>query len=65
MAEAVVTAFRPVIGQKHPIVEVCLVPSSGGRFEVSVDEELVFSKAATHQHTTDEYIIGQVRARMK
>jgi selenoprotein W-related protein len=30
--------------------EIRLVPSSGGRFEVSLDDELVFSKAALDRH---------------
>jgi selenoprotein W-related protein len=27
-----------------------LVPSSGGRFEVTLDDELIFSKAELHRH---------------
>jgi predicted Rdx family selenoprotein len=42
-----------------------LLPSSGGRYEVTVDEDLVYSKAATGVHTTNEYIVEQVRARLK
>ncbi len=56
--------FRPVIGQPHPIREIGLVPSSGGRFEVSIDGELVYSKKATGAHPTDQQIIDEVRARL-
>jgi selenoprotein W-related protein len=36
--------------QEIPDVEVRLVPSSGGVFEVSVDGNLVFSKKALRRH---------------
>jgi len=42
-----------------------LIPSGNGRYEVTVDDELIYSKAATGIHTTNEFIIGQVRARLK
>lgn len=38
-----------------------LLPSHGGRFEVTADGNLVFSKAATHEHTTNEFVINKVR----
>jgi len=41
------------------------VPSGGGRFEVTIDSELIYSKAATGQHTTNDFVIKQVRARLK
>lgn len=59
------TAFRPVIGHPHPIEELVLLPSSGGRFEVTADGELLFSKKATQTHTTNDYVIGLVRARLE
>ena len=34
--------------------EVRLIPSRGGVFEVSVDEELIYSKAATGRHADYE-----------
>jgi selenoprotein W-related protein len=64
MAESLVQTFRPVVGDAHPIQEIVLIPSAGGRFEVMVDDELIYSKAATGQHTTNEYIVEQVRQRM-
>lgn len=32
------------------VAEIILVPSEGGRFEISVDEKLVFSKLALQRH---------------
>jgi selenoprotein W-related protein len=60
-----VTTFKPLMNEPHPIAEIVLIPSKGGRFEVTVDGELVFSKAATGQHTTNEFIVEQVRSRLK
>jgi selenoprotein W-related protein len=42
-------------------VSVQLIPSSGGRFEVTVDDHLVYSKAATGRHPEP----GQVLRRIK
>lgn len=64
MAETLVTRFKPAIGQPHPIEEIVLVPSSKGRYEVTIDGELVYSKAATGMHTTNEFIVEQVRSRL-
>ena len=65
MAEALVTTFRPLIGQKHPIETITLIPSGNGRYEVTIDGVLVYSKAATGKHTTNDFVIEQVRARLK
>ena len=50
MAE-LLEAWAPVIGR------ATLVPSSGGRFEVTLDGELIFSKAALDRHASP----GEVR----
>jgi selenoprotein W-related protein len=42
--------------------EVELVPSHGGRFEVSLDGKLVFSKKATGRFPEDGEVDGLVRA---
>jgi selenoprotein W-related protein len=34
----------------HEIESFNLIPSSGGRFEVTVDGELIYSKLATGRH---------------
>lgn len=58
-------AFKPLLGTAHPVQEVVLIPSSGGRFEVTIDGDLVYSKAATGKHTTTEYIVDQARKRLR
>lgn len=64
MAEALVTAFKPTIGKAHPIETITLVPSGNGRYEISLDDELIYSKAETGEHTTNEYIIARVREKL-
>lgn len=41
-----------------------LVPSSNGRFEVTVDDELVFSKADLGRHAEAGEVAGLVRDRL-
>ena len=65
MTETLVNTFKPIIGGRHPIQSVQLIPSSNGRFEVTLDDQLVYSKAATGKHTSNEYIVEQVRARLR
>ena len=64
MAEALITTFKPVVGRKHPVEQIVLIPSGNGRFEVMINDELVYSKAATGEHTTNEYIIQKARMRL-
>ena len=64
MAEEIITKFRQRMGVPHPIEELRLLPSDGGRFEVTIDGELVYSKAATGEHTTSEHIVGLIRERL-
>jgi len=64
LAEALITTFKPVLGKEHPIERIILIPSGNGRYEVTIDDELVYSKAATGQHTTNEYIIQKARVRL-
>jgi selenoprotein W-related protein len=48
-----------------PIVETIeLIPSSHGRFEVSLDGELIFSKKALGRHAAPGEIVGLVRERV-
>jgi selenoprotein W-related protein len=65
LAETLVNTFKPLVGGRHPIETITLIPSGNGRFEVMLDDELVYSKAATGKHTTNEFIVDQVRARLK
>jgi len=46
------------------IGEIALVPSSGGRFEVTVNGELVFSKLAQKRFPEDEELIELCGARI-
>jgi selenoprotein W-related protein len=58
MADALFSTFG---GQ---IARLSLRPSSGGRYEVTINGDLVYSKHATGVHTTNENIIAQVRVRL-
>jgi selenoprotein W-related protein len=62
--ETLVNTFKPLLNEPHPIEEIGLIPSKGGRYEVTIDGELIYSKAATGQHTTNEKIVELVRARL-
>jgi selenoprotein W-related protein len=46
------------------IAGIDLVPSSKGRFEVTLDDELIFSKAALGRHARPHEIAGFVRERL-
>jgi selenoprotein W-related protein len=41
-----------------------MVPSSGGRFEVSLDGELLYSKAATGRHAEPGEVTDRFRDRV-
>ena len=48
-----------------PIIETIeLIPASNGRFEVTLDGELIFSKKALGRHATPGEIADLVRARV-
>jgi selenoprotein W-related protein len=48
-----------------PIIkDIDLVPSSGGRFEVTLDDELIFSKAALKRHAEPGEVAAIVRDRI-
>ena len=46
------------------IADVVLVPSSNGRFEVTLDGELIFSKADLGRHAEPGEVAGIVRDRI-
>ena len=58
MADKLLSTFGSQIAQ------LSLRPSSGGRFEVTVDGELVYSKKATGKHTTPEAMVEEVQRRL-
>ena len=43
------------------IESVTLVPSSGGRFEISVNGQLIYSKLQTGRHPEPDEVKGLVR----
>ena len=54
-----------ILKQFEPEIEAFrLVPSDGGRFEVSVNGDLVYSKLRTSRHAEPGEVIGLLRARL-
>lgn len=54
-----------MLGGWAPVIaDISLVPSSKGRFEVTLDGELIFSKAAKGKHAEPGEIAGIVRERL-
>jgi selenoprotein W-related protein len=45
---------------EHLIESLKLVPSDGGRFEVTVNEQLVYSKLKTNRHAQPGEVIGLI-----
>jgi selenoprotein W-related protein len=56
MAESLLTEFE------QSIEELTLIPSSGGVFEVTVGDELVYSKKATGRHAEAAEVLESVRS---
>jgi len=51
-----------VLKTYEPEIEsVKLIPSDGGRFEVSVNGEMVYSKLQTHRHAEPGEVAGSIR----
>lgn len=48
--------------KEFPGIEIEMIRSSGGRFEVNFDGKLIFSKAQTGRHTDPEEVVGLIRA---
>jgi selenoprotein W-related protein len=46
---------------EHLIEEIKMIPSDGGKFEVTVNEQLIYSKMSTHRHAEPGEILGLVR----
>ena len=46
---------------EHLIEAIKLVPAEGGRFEVTVNGQLLYSKLATHRHAEPGEVLGLVR----
>jgi selenoprotein W-related protein len=46
---------------EHTIEKITLVPSEGGRFEVTVNGQLLYSKLQTKRHAEPGEALGLVR----
>ncbi len=46
---------------EHLIESFTLVPSDGGKFEVTVNGELLYSKLQMHRHAEPGEVLGLVR----
>jgi len=46
---------------EHVIETMTLVPSDGGRFEVTVNGQLIYSKLQLHRHAEPGEVLGLVR----
>jgi selenoprotein W-related protein len=46
---------------EHVIEAITIVPSDGGKFEVTVNGQLLFSKLETHRHAEPGEVVGLVR----
>ena len=57
MAERLLEEFP----QQFPVT---LVPDKGGKFEVTIDDELVYSKLETGRHAEYEELASPVRERL-
>ncbi|MBV8159687.1 MAG: Rdx family protein [Acidimicrobiia bacterium] len=64
MPRAVGLTDELLSGWAPVIAEIELAPSSGGRFEVTLDGELLFSKAALGRHANAGEITTIVRERI-
>jgi len=51
-----------LLNEFEPEIEsLTLVPSDGGRFEVSVNSTLIYSKLETHRHAEPGEVVDLVR----
>ena len=46
---------------EHLIEEFRIIPSDGGKFEVTVNGQLIYSKLETHRHAAPGEVLGMVR----
>ena len=58
MTDELLTSWAPIIA------DIQLIPSSGGRFEVMVDGELVYSKLQLKRHANPGEVAGLVEAKL-
>jgi selenoprotein W-related protein len=58
LTDELLSGWAPIIG------DIQLLPSSGGRFEVTLDGDLIFSKAELKRHAEPGEIVTIVRERL-
>jgi selenoprotein W-related protein len=58
LSEAIMDAF----GERFGAIK--LIPADGGRFEISLDGELIYSKLKTGDFPENKEILEQIRAKM-
>jgi selenoprotein W-related protein len=58
LTDELLTGWAPIIK------DIELIPSSKGRFEVTLDDELIYSKANLGRHAQPGEIAGLVRERI-
>jgi selenoprotein W-related protein len=46
---------------EHLVETITLVPSDGGKFEVTVNGQLLYSKLGAHRHAEPGEVLGLVR----
>jgi selenoprotein W-related protein len=46
---------------EHVIEEIKVIPSEGGKFEVAVNGQLLYSKLSMHRHAEPGEVLGLVR----
>lgn len=50
---------------EHTVEEIALVPSDGGRFEVTVNGALIFSKLSLQRHAQAGEVIALVKKQLE
>lgn len=60
MTQAVGLAAEILKSKKMNLGQLIILPSDGGRFEVSVDGELIFSKLAEGRFPENEEILARI-----
>ncbi len=53
------------IQQAYPDADVVLIESSGGVFEVTLDDELIFSKVELGRHATPGEVLQLLKDRLE
>jgi selenoprotein W-related protein len=49
---------------KQDIKELVLIPSGGGKFELSLNDDLVYSKLKTGQFPDEDWVVDTVKKRL-